>query len=132
MLQIAVSKVIFAMSNPLNMDLRVRAELLAYLVVSHLLARQKSGEWLSMEHLADSTMLWLKANGVVAEGMQWVLLCARALVVAEGLEDALQFDVTPESVRTLFCENLHLDFCSPLARDIYRRCLIHLVDSGDF
>lgn len=53
MLQLVVSKIIFAMSKPLNVDLRARAELLAYLVVSHLLARQMSGEWLSVEHLAD-------------------------------------------------------------------------------
>lgn len=77
-------------------------------------------------------MLWLNANGVAAEGMQHVVLCAEASDVAEGLEDALQFDVTPESVRTLFCENLHLGFRSPVAREIYQRCLIHLVDSGDF
>jgi hypothetical protein len=119
------------MSNSLNTDLRARAELLAYLVVSQLLARQMSGKWLSVEHLADSTMLWLKANGVSVEGMQRVLLGAQALDVAEGLEDSRQFDVTPESVRTLFCENLHLDFRSPVAREIYQRCLIHLVDSGD-
>ncbi len=43
------------MSTPLNMDLRARAELLTYLVVSHLLARHMTGDWLSVEHVVEST-----------------------------------------------------------------------------
>ncbi|MGY6163996.1 hypothetical protein [Paraburkholderia strydomiana] len=51
------------MNNPLNLDLRARAELLAYLVASHLLARQMTGEWLSATRVVESTLLWLKTNG---------------------------------------------------------------------
>jgi hypothetical protein len=42
-------------NNPLNMDLRARAELLAYLVSGHLLARQLTGDWLSPDHVVEST-----------------------------------------------------------------------------
>ncbi|MBT2791089.1 hypothetical protein [Paraburkholderia strydomiana] len=118
------------MNHPLTMDLRARAELLAFLVASHLLARRMTGGWLSVEHVVESTMLWLKANGMWTDVIQRVRLSARALDVAKSLESVVHFDPTEESVKTLFCEDLHLDFHSPVAREIYQHCLIHLVDSG--
>jgi len=121
-----------SVDNPLNLDLRARAELLAYLVVSHLLARQMTGEWLSVEHLVESTTLWLKTNGGGADVMQRVMLSTRALDIARCLEQTLGLAVAPGSVTALFCENLRLEFRSPVARDIYQHCLTHLVDSGCF
>lgn len=127
-----VPKVAFAMNNSLTMDLRARAELLAFLVASHLFARRTTGEWLSVQHVVESTMLWFKANGMRTDVTQRFFLSAQALDVAKSLESVVHFDPTKESVKTLFCENLHLDFRSPLAREIYQHCLIHLVDSGYF
>jgi len=96
---------VIAMSNPLNLDLRARAELLTYLVVSHLLARQMTGEWLSVEHLVESTTLWLKTNGGGADVMQRVMLSTRALDIARCLEQTLGPAVAPGSVTALFCES---------------------------
>jgi hypothetical protein len=118
------------MNRPLTMDLRARAELLTFLVASHLLARRMTGEWLSVEHVVESTMLWLKANDMRTDVIQRVSLSARALDVAKSLESVLHFDPTEESMKALFCKNLHLDFRSPVAREIYRHCLVHLADSG--
>ena len=120
------------MNNPLNLDLRARAELLAYLVAAHLLARQMTGEWLSVAHVVESTQLWLKTNGGGANVMQRVMLSAQAVDIARRLEKTLQPAVTPKSAPALFCENLRLDFRSPVAREIYQYCLRHLVDSGSF
>lgn len=118
------------MSNPLNMDLRARAELLSYLVASHLLARQMTGEWLSVVHVVESTALWLRTNGGGADAMERVMLSTRAQDIARGMEKKLGTNVTPKSVPALFCENLRLDFRSPVAREIYQHCLTHLVNSG--
>jgi len=118
------------MSNPLNLDLRARAELLAYLVAGHLLARQKTGEWLSVDHLVESTVLWLKTNGGGADVIERVMLSTRALSIARSVEMELASAVMPTSVTELFCENLRLDFRSPLAREIYQLCLTHLVNAG--
>ncbi|TCF97576.1 hypothetical protein BZM26_30710 [Paraburkholderia strydomiana] len=120
------------MSNPLNLDLRACAELLAYLVASDLLARQMTGEWLSVDHPVKSTMLWVNTNGRGADVMERVMLFARAHDIARGFENTLGSAVAPGSVTALFCENLRLDFGSPVARDIYQQCLTHLVDSGCF
>ncbi|MFM0475706.1 hypothetical protein [Paraburkholderia strydomiana] len=116
------------MSNPLNLDLRARAELLAYLVASHLLARHMTGEWLSVEHVVESTTLWLRTNGGGADVMQRVMLSARAHDIARHLERTLGSAVTPKSVKALFCENLRLDFRSAVARQIYQHCLTYVLN----
>jgi hypothetical protein len=91
-----------------------------------------TGDWLSVEHLVESTMLWLRTNGGRADVMQRVMLSARAVDIAGGLERTPDLAVAPGSMTTLFCENLRLDFPSPVARDIYQRCPTHLVESGWF
>lgn len=116
-----------AMGNPLNLDLRARAELLACLVASHLVARQMTGDWLSVHHVVESTALWLKTNGGGADVMQRVTLSTRALEVARELETASLSEFTPQLATTLFCENLRLDFRSPTAREIYQQCLTRLL-----
>lgn len=68
------------------MDLRARAELLPYLVSGHLLARQLTGDWLSPDHVVESTTLWMRRNGAGADVMQRVMLSSRALEVAQVLE----------------------------------------------
>ena len=120
------------MNNPLNLDLRARAELLAYLVSSHLLAKQLTGDWLSPDHVVESTTLWLKTNGGGADVMQRVMLSSRALEVAQGLETAQLPAFTSGLITTLFCENLRLDFRSETARAIYQHCLTWLVGTRWF
>jgi hypothetical protein len=119
-------------TNPLNLDLRARAELLAYLVSSHLLAKQLTGEWLSADHIVESTTLWLNTNGGGADVMQRVMLSSRAVEVAQALETAQLSAFTSDMVAALFCENLRLDFRSETARTIYQQCLTWLVDSRRF
>ncbi|MFM0078748.1 hypothetical protein P0D72_07640 [Paraburkholderia sediminicola] len=115
------------MNNPLNLDLRARAELLAYLVSSHLLAKQLTGDWLSPDHVVESTTLWLNTNGAGADVMQRVMLSSRALEVAKYLETASLPTLSSQMITKLFCENLRLDFRSATAREIYQHCLTHLV-----
>ncbi len=62
--------------------------------------------------------------------MQRVMLSARAHNIARHLETTLGSAVTLKSVKALFCENLRLDFRSPVARQIYQHCLTHLSDAG--
>ncbi|CAH2897746.1 MAG: unnamed protein product [uncultured Paraburkholderia sp.] len=118
------------MNNLLNLDPPARTELLAHLVASHLLARQMTGEWLSAAYVVESTQLWLKTNGRGVDVIQRVMLSSRAVAVARRLEKTLEPAVTSESLSTLFCESLRLDFRSPVARAIYRHCVDHLFNSG--
>lgn len=120
------------MNNPLDLDLRARAELLTYLVSSHLLAKQLTGDWLSPDHVVESTTLWLRTNGAGADVMQRVMLSSRALEVARHLETVPLPAFSPPMITTLFCENLRLDFRSEAARAIYQHCLTWLVGTRWF
>ena len=115
------------MTNPLNLDLHARAELLTYLVVSHFVARQLTGEWLSPDHVVESTKIWLAANGGGADILQRVMLASRACEIAEQMELIAPLSFGPGEVTAMFCENLRLDFRSPVTRDVYQRCLTELV-----
>ena len=57
------------MPQPLNLDLRARAELLTYLVASQLLAKSVSGRWLAIENVVETERIWLAANG---GGVDWL------------------------------------------------------------
>jgi hypothetical protein len=115
------------MSRPLNLDLSARAELLTYLVASHLLTREMTGEWLSVEHVVESTKLWLSSNGGGADLMQRAHLASQALDIAKriALTSATRFD--SRTVTGMFCENLRLDFRSAAVRETYQTCLNRLV-----
>jgi hypothetical protein len=63
-----------SVTNPLNFDLRARAELLTYLVASHLFARRMTGDWLSSDHVVESTRIWLATNDGGADLLQRVML----------------------------------------------------------
>ena len=122
------TRLTFTMIRPLNLDLRACAELLTYLVASHLLAREMTGDWLSIEHVVESTKLWLSSNGGGADLLQRVKLASRALEMAKrvAVTSSARFD--SQAVAGMFCENLRLDFRSPAARDLYQMCLVHLAD----
>ncbi|ASL48976.1 hypothetical protein bAD24_p01395 (plasmid) [Burkholderia sp. AD24] len=120
------------MNNPLNLDLRARAEFLAYLVASHLLARQITGNWLSADHVVESAALWLRTNGGGADVMERVMLSTRALAIAEQLEAEPTPEFMPQPIASLFCENLRLDFRSAVARDLYQHCLTRLLQTRWF
>lgn len=117
------------MTNPLNLDLRARAELLTYLVASHFVARQVTGEWLSPDNVVESTKIWLGANGGGADVLERVMLASRACEIAERMALTSPLTFGPGQVTSMFCENLRLDFRSPVARDVYQHCLTELVST---
>ncbi|MGF7001496.1 hypothetical protein [Paraburkholderia sp. GAS32] len=115
------------MTNPLNLDLRARAELLTYPVASHFVARQLTGGWLSSDRVVESPKIWLAANGGGADILQRVMLASRAREIAEQIELISPLTFEPGQVTSMFCENLRLDFRSPTARDVYQHCLTQLL-----
>lgn len=120
------------MNNPLNLDLRARAELLSYLVAGHLVARKLTGTWLSPDHVVESTALWLKSNGGGADVLERVMLSGRARKIAEELETSDPGLFAHEAIANVFCENLRLDFRSAVARRIYQRCVTQLMHTRWF
>lgn len=117
-----------AMSTPLNLDLRGRAELLAYLVISQLLAKAITNE--SPQHTVESTRLWLATNGGGADLLQRARLSSYAVNLAKQFAERLPTVLDRDIAVTLVTESLRIDFRTAIARDIYQECLNHLVSIG--
>ena len=118
------------MSASLNLDMRGRAELLTYLVISQLLVRASTSEWLSPEHTVESTRRWLSANGTEADPVQRARLSSCAPDLAERVVQRSPAVLNREIFVTLFTENLQVDFRSEMVREIYQLCLDYLVGIG--
>lgn len=118
------------MSTPLNLDLRGRAELLSYLVISQLLAKALTKEWLSPQHTVESTRLWLATNGGGADLLQRARLSSYAVNLAKQFAERLPTVLDRDIAVTLVTESLRIDFRTAIARDIYQECLNHLVSIG--
>lgn len=118
-----------AMSTQL-LDLRGRAELLAYLVISQLLAKAITNEWLSPLHTVESTRLWLATNGGGADLLQRARLSSYAVELAKQFAERMPAVLDREIAATLVTESLRIDFRTETACDIYQQCLNHLVSIG--
>jgi len=118
------------MSMPLNLDLQARAELLAYLVVSQLLAKAITGEWLSPLHTVESTRLWLLKNGGGADLVDRVRLSSCAAELATRVAERMPTVRKRDIAAGLIAENLRIDFRASIAREIYQACIDHMGDMG--
>jgi hypothetical protein len=108
--------------SPLQRDLRAQAELLAYLVISQLITRQTTGDWMSIELTVESTRAWLHSSRRNEDPIRRVMIASRALDVAQRIESDLRLVLNGRTVDSMFDENLRLDFNSTVAHDIYLRC----------
>ncbi|MEW6346471.1 MAG: hypothetical protein AB1704_38040 [Pseudomonadota bacterium] len=115
---------------PYNLDDEARNELLTYLVVSQLVGRARSGEWLKLEHLIESESLWLKANGGNCNVVERLRLHKESLLVASNM---LVFPVMkdPAYLSNLFTDGWRLDYRNPVVRGIFDVCASHLLGPLD-
>jgi hypothetical protein len=118
------------MEIPYNMDDEARGELLTYLVASQLVARARSGEWLTPEHLRESETLWLKANGGNCDVVDRHRLGDESYKVASEL---LSIPMMKElaSLTLMFADGWRLDYRSPIVRGIFDICVHHLLGPLD-
>ncbi|SDI83781.1 hypothetical protein SAMN05216466_13731 [Paraburkholderia phenazinium] len=109
---------------PYNLDDEARNELLTYLVASQLVARARSGEWLTLEHVCESASLWLNANGGNCDVVERARLGEESLRVAS---DVLVFPIMkdPEFLTRMFTDGWRLDYRSPIVRCIFDVCAHH-------
>jgi len=120
------------MPQPLNLDLRARAELLTYLVASQLLAKSVCGRWLTIENVVETQRVWLAANGGGVDWLERVSISSWSQTLARRVDVKLPVVLGAESAATLFSENPRLDFGAPFVRAVYHMCLDHLVEMGWF
>ncbi len=113
------------MPTQLNFDSDARAELLCYLVVSELVAKAMTGEWLRTDHLVESTRLWLAENGADCDWQDGVAIARLAADLAPAI--LASFHVTAgKELAALFAGGWRLDYRSPVVRDIHEVCVRYL------
>ncbi|SDR51330.1 hypothetical protein SAMN05443245_6896 [Paraburkholderia fungorum] len=116
-------------SIPYNLDGQARAELLAYLVVSQLIARARTGEWLVSQHLGESVLLWLCANGANCPARERAALSKLSVMVA------IEFLQKPECndetwLNQLFAGSWRIDYRRPSAPTLHKVCVDKLAKQG--
>ncbi|MGF6768642.1 hypothetical protein P3T18_001112 [Paraburkholderia sp. GAS199] len=107
-----------------------RGELLTYLVVSQLVARARSGEWLTPEHLGESENIWLKANGGNCDVAERLRLGQDSSKVAfEMLAIPMMKDLA--SLTAMFADSRRLDYRNPIVRGVFDVCANYLLGPLD-
>lgn len=103
-----------------NLDDEARAELLCYLIASHLAARSSAGQWLRTDQCIEFAHIWLKANGGdcdshVPTAFGEISADIAARVYALGL-------VTNDELVTLFTDSCRLDYRRRATQDLHDIC----------
>jgi hypothetical protein len=111
------------MQMPLRQDLRAQSELLAYLVISQLVSKHATGDWMSVAHTVESVQMWLQSCKRDEDLTRRVMVATRACEIAQRIESEHQLLLNGSAVASTFDKNLRLNFSSALASDIYQLCL---------
>jgi hypothetical protein len=109
-------------------DIDAQADLLVYLVLSQLLMRHLTGRWLTVQHVVESTHLWLLTNGGSVDWLQRISLGSRAQELAEEVAqiEGITFDV--RTLEAAFSGYQHLNHRSPAVAAIYGACVAFVVE----
>lgn len=111
--------------GPSNLDDEARAELLCYLVVSHLVARTLTGQWLTADNIFESLRIWLRANGGSAEWQDRLSLVHASNSLAPQI--SVDFPSNEPALAALFgVDRWQLDYRSPIVQSVYRACVQYL------
>jgi hypothetical protein len=112
-------------------DIHARADLLTYLVMSQLIRRRLTGEWLTTQHVVECTHLWMCANGGV-DLMQRVALGSCAQDLAAHVMGVSKVKLDAKALTRAFVDPVHLDYGSPVVVEVYHACTVYLVLGARF
>ncbi|MBN3761612.1 hypothetical protein [Burkholderia sp. Ac-20365] len=108
--------------------LRTRAELLTYLVISQILQKSTTAEWLSDEQVVLAARRWHRVKGGRDDWLERIKISGRARAVAENLAAFVPLTLTCRGAVELFAVIPRLDFREPYVRTVYRYCVDYIVD----
>ena len=104
-----------------NLDDEARAELLSYLVVSQLIARATTGQWLKTAHVSESVLPWLTANGGNCGARERSDLSRLSVDVAEQFLGLPPFG-NEATLAQMLTGRCRLDYRKPGVREILDVC----------
>jgi hypothetical protein len=99
-----------------------RSVLRCYLAVSDIAALSLQEDWLSNDHLVESTRNWLQRNGLTASWLERIEVAADAREIARAVvehELSNGDDARPER---LFTSAMTVQYASPVVAKIWRQC----------
>ncbi|CAL8473595.1 hypothetical protein [Caballeronia sp. S22] len=115
------------MAFSVRSDLQAQAEMLTFLVVSHLATKFATGGWMSVENTVESSAYWSGSMQRDEDVVPRTMLASSACSIAEAIERETGLALNGSALATIFDSNLRLDFSSPTTRDIYDRCHAYLL-----
>jgi hypothetical protein len=110
------------LTQPLDFDLLVLAELLTFFVVSQLAAHHVSDEWFEVEDLARSAKLWRQRNGYKLSRLQVMTVGRRAQGLAARVQRMSQTTFDETATASMSFDGLHIDFRSSTVVEIFLTC----------
>jgi len=108
-------------------NIGAQAEFLTYLVMSQLVKHHLTGRWLTVEHLVESTHLWMQVNDHVIDVLERVSLASLAREMATHVLSVSEDMFDAKTLGGAFLDHLNLNYeCQAVAK-IYSSCVAFLV-----
>jgi hypothetical protein len=104
----------------------IEAELVCFLTLSEIFAFRSEGEWLRIDHLVESTRIWLRRHNRFADWRVRVRLSRTAVDLAHQLVDTDNPAVTRAEVRRYFTREMEINFASPRVVAVYAQCVVRM------
>jgi hypothetical protein len=108
------------------MCLPSKAELVCFLTLSEIFAFRSGGEWLRVDHLVESTRIWLRRNDHFADWRVRVRLSRTTVDLAHQLVDTDNPAGTRAEVRRYFTHEMEINFTSPRVVVVYAQCVARM------
>lgn len=104
-----------------DLDDEARAELLCYLVAGQLVAKARTGAWLSPRHIVELMEIWMLGNGAGEEWTEEFEFGLNSVEIAKDFLGVPDF-AEPTMLAQLFTDGWRLDYRSPAVQDMYETC----------
>jgi len=107
--------------------LELKAELLCFLTLSEIAAFRTRGAWLRVDHLVESTRIWLRRHDHHADWRLRIKLSRMAADLACRLVKADDIAHGRRDVVGFFTSDMQINFASPQVIVIYALCVDRLM-----
>jgi hypothetical protein len=108
----------------------LKAELLCFLALSEIFAFRSRGAWLQVDHLVESTRIWLRRHGHQADWRLRIELSRMAAALARQLVQTSDIMHGRQDVYGFFTSDMQINFASPRAIVVYAQCVDALEEAG--
>jgi hypothetical protein len=103
--------------------LELKAELLCFLTLSEIVAFRTGGAWLRVDHLVESTRIWLRRHDHHADWHLRIKLSRMAADLACQLVKADDIAHGRRDAYGFFTSDMQINFASPQVIVVYAQCV---------